>query len=244
MIYLIDDNQSGQRLRQYNISFVEEDYFNGYLTSKEKIEKRDKADDISHLAFLNDAKCILLHTTTEDWDEEKGFLPGSTTNVRKIKEDIADFGDKIPLVLFSNGMGEPVYFHKENPKFIQEIKKNIFYEHLYDFVEHYKNTGEIELRILAWGKNFQAKEVSRLANYLLETIAFLNGTEPFDISLLSDKQQDFKTIIEMALPYTNYRDILNDLERNMVSISEFRNKINLISESFLKYGKNIYPWKQ
>lgn len=244
MIYLIDDNQTDQRRSLYNISFVEEDTFKGYLTSIERLEKREKANDISHLSFLNDAKCILLHTTTEDWDDEKGFLSGSTTNVRKIKEDIADFGDKIPLVLFSNGMSETVYFQKENPNLIREIKKNILYEHLYDFVEYYKNTDEIELRILAWGKNFQAKEVSSLANNLLETIAFLNGTEPFDISQLSNTQQDFKALIEMSLPDTGYLDILSDLENNPISIGDFRNRVNLLSESFLKYGKNIYPWKQ
>ena len=244
MIYLIDDNQTDQRLNLYNISFVEEDTFKGYLTSIERLEKREKANDISHLSFLKDAKCILLHTTTEDWDDEKGFLPGSTTNAGKIKEDIADFGDKIPLVLFSNGMSETVYSQKENPNLIREIKKNILYEHLYDFVEYYKNTGEIELRILAWGKNFQAKEVSHLANNLLETTAFLNGTEPFDISRLSNTQQDFKALIEMSLPDTGYLDILSDLENNPISIGDFRNRVNLLSESFLKYGKNIYPWKQ
>ena len=243
MIYLIDDNQTNQRLSLYNISFVEDDTFKGYLTSIERLEKREEASDISHLEFLKNAKCILLHATTEDWDKEKGFLSGSTTNVRKIREDIADYGDKIPLVLFSNSMGEPVYSYKEKPDFIREIKKNILYEHLYDFVEHYKNTGEIELRILAFGKNFQAKEVSLLANDLLEKVARLSGTEKFEISQLSEKQQGFKTFIEMSLPNANYLDFLNNLQHSPMNISEFRNKVNLINESFLKYGKNIYTWK-
>jgi len=237
MIYLIDDNQSNQRLNQYNISFVEEDTFKGYLISKERIAKREKASDISHLAFLKDAKCILLHITTEDWDEEKGFLSGSTTNVRKIKEDISDFGDETPLVLFSNGMDEPIV---ENPRFISGIKKNLFYEHLYDFIEHYKNTGEIELRILAWGKNFQAKEVSKLTTILLETFAFQESTDKLK---QSDLPEQFQKFIEMSLPSVNYEDILDDLEKNPITVIEFRKRINSITESFLKYGKNIYPWK-
>jgi hypothetical protein len=222
---------------------VEEDIFKGYLTSIERLEKCEKVGDISHLAFLEDAKCILLHTTTEDWNAEKGFLSGSTSNVEKIRADIADCGDKIPLVLFSNGMGEPVYSYKEKPNIIWGIKKNILYEHLYDFVEHYKDRNEIELRILAWGRNFRAKEISLLANDFLETIVLLNGIETFEISKLSDKQQVFKTFIEISISDVNYQDILNNLENNPINIAEFRNKLNLIIESFLKYGKNIYPWK-
>lgn len=243
MIYLIDDNQGNQRLSQYNISFVEEDTFKGYLTSIEKIEKREQASDSSHLEFLKDAKCILLHSTTEDWDADKGFLKGSRTNAIKIKESIAEEGDKIPLVLFSNSMGEPVYSYENNPNYIREIKKNLLYERLYDFVENYKNTGLIELRILAWGKHFQAKEASKLAAILLETVAFLNGTDKFEITSISDRQEVFKAFIEMSLPNANSLDIMRELEDNPINISEFRNKVNLISESFLKYGKNIYPWK-
>ena len=34
-----------------------------------------------HLDFLKTADCILLHTTTEDYNKEKGFISGSKTNV-------------------------------------------------------------------------------------------------------------------------------------------------------------------
>lgn len=242
MIYLIDDNHNDQRLNFYNIHFVEEGIFRRYLTSIERLEKHETTD-ISHLAFLNDAKCILLHITTEDWDKEKGFLKGSTTNVKKIWEEIADHGDKIPLVLFSNDMSEqPIYAYKENPNLIRGIKKNIFYKHLYDFVEHYKNTNEIELRMLAWGKNFQAEEVTYLTNNLLKTVALLHETNIFKINQLSDKQQDFNTLMEKSCIDANYLDILKDLENHPISVGELRKKVNLISESFLKYGKNIYPW--
>ena len=168
MIYLIDDNHNNQRQNQYKIDFVENETFQGILTSVERIEKRERADDISHLEFLKDAKCILLHVSTADWDENEGFLEESTTNVEKIKTIISDYGCYVPLVLFSNKMNETAdYNPQKEPDFIREIKKNIFYKNLYDFVENYKNTGKIELRILAWGKNFKAIEVSRLADELL-----------------------------------------------------------------------------
>jgi len=243
MIYLIDDNQSNQRQKDYSIDFVETGIFQDVLTSIERIEKREKASDFSHLEFLNEAKCILMHVTTEDWDNEKGFLNGSTTNVEKILKDISDFGDKIPLVLFSNSMGNPVYSRKENPNFIREIKKNIFYENLFDFVDYYKNTGKIELRIIAYGKKFVAQEVKQLSQIMLDMVASNKNTEKFVITLLSGKQQIFKEFIELSFPNDNWIIFLNDLEDNPIIISEFRNKINLITESFLKYGKNICPWK-
>lgn len=43
----------------------------------------------------------------------------------KIVESISEEGDKIPLVLFSNGMGEAM-LDKNNISFIREINKTIF----------------------------------------------------------------------------------------------------------------------
>jgi len=245
MIYLIDDNQNNQRQKQYNIDFVENRTFKEILTSIERIERHEYADDISHLEFLKDAKCILLHVTTADWDEEKGFLEGSITNVTKIKETIACEGEKIPLVLFSNKMNEKAdYDYKKNPDFICEIKKNILYERLYDFLEYYKNADKIELRILAFGKNFQAHTVSCLAKELLGTVASISGKEKFLITNISasSKLPIFREFIEISLPNADFKSIIFDLEDNPINVNEFQNKINLITESFLKYGKNIYNW--
>jgi hypothetical protein len=243
MIYLIDDNQNNQRER-LGKNFVDEGVFSTYLTSIEKLEKQVQADDISHLAFLKEAKCILLHATTKDYDKEKeSFMEDSGTNARKIKELISDYGDLIPLVVFSNGE-EGVVYSDKTPNYISAINKNIFYERLWDFVEHYKNLGEIELRILAWGKHFQAKEVSKYANSLLETLAFRNGEDVFKITDISDQQPILKAFVEASFPDTVWLDFLHDLENNPISINDFRNKINQIKESFLKYGKNIRSWKQ
>jgi len=244
MIYLIDDNQNNQR-QSLGIYFVEEDIFNGYLTSVEKIEKREQTNDISHLDFLRKAKCILLHSTIEDWDTEKGFLKGSTTNATKIKESIANEGENIPLVLFSlkeAQSDENIYRPEKNPNFVNLINKNLFYTRLYDFVNYYKDRNIIELRILVYGKNFQAIEIKRLSEIILELVALKNGDDKFAITDISGKQHVFKNFMELSFPDDNWINILNDLEDNPMAISEFRNKINLITESFLKYGKNICSW--
>lgn len=242
MIYLIDDNQNKQR-ENLGIDFVNDETFAEVLTSVEKIEKRGLTE-LSHLDFLNDAACILLHQSTEDYDfEANSFISGSRTNVIKIVESIAQEGDVVSLALFSNGMSETVYNYKITPNFVQQINKNLFYSHLYDFVDYYKQSGKIEMRILAWGKNFQSKEVSELAGNLLGKLAYINGSDIFEIKSVADEQNSLLQFIELSLVKDNAADVLRNLEEDPLTVNEFRDKLNRITESFLKYGKNIYPWK-
>jgi len=243
MIYLIDDNQHNQRKENYNITFVEDGVFDGYLTSIEKLEQGKSSSDTSHLEFLKSADCILLHSTTEDYDKNNGFIHGSRTNVIKIKELISNEGDIIPLVLFSNSMGEAEFNFERNPNYISSIKKNLFYERLFDFLEHYKNTGKVELRIIAWGKNFMSKDVPRLAFEILSAIESKNNSDYLILADLSKVLKNFKIFLEFALPKNNINEILNDIEDNPIKIKDFKKKINQIIESYGKYGKNIYPWK-
>lgn len=242
MIYLIDDNQNWHR-ENIGINFVNDEVYADVLMTIEKIEKR-ALSDLSHLDYLKEADCILLHYSTEDYDfDNEFFISGSRTNVVKIVESIAEEGDKIPLVLFSNGMGEPIVDDKDNIRFIREINKNVFYSHLFDFIEHYKKSGKIELRIVAWGKNYVSKEISALGVLLLDKLAYLKGDDKFDIKFCADIQSELQRFIELSLTKDDISVILEDLKNNPVTINEFREKINLIIESFLKYGKNIYPWK-
>ncbi len=239
MIYLIDDNQNQQRER-LGIDFVDDNSLNGYLIAKDKLEKKP-SNETSHLTFMKDAKCILLHASTEDYSfENEMFISGSLTNVEKIKEYIADYGDNIPLVLFSNGMSVTIYNDSKNPNFISSMNKNEFYKNLLDFINHYKNSNCIELNILAYGKNYLMKELLKVSNLLLFELDLLNETDRLeDVSIMD--MQIFKTFIEKFYAIDNTVDILNDWKS--IKICDFRDKINLIKDSLSKYGKNIYSWK-
>lgn len=243
MIYLIDDNQNNQRLKNYNITFVEDGVFDGYLTSIEKLKEGKSFSDTSHLDFLKTADCILLHTTTEDYDKEKGFLPGSKTNALKIKELISQEGEQIPLVLFSNSMGEAEFDFESNSNYISSIKKNLVYERLSDFLEHYKNTGKVELSILALGKNFTSKGISKLAIEILNSIELKNNSEYLKLYDLSKELKSFKSFVELSFPKNDIDEILNEIEDSPMKIQDFKKKINQTTESYIKYGKNIHSWK-
>lgn len=242
MIYLIDDNQNDLRAR-IGADFVDEGVFDGYLTAIDKLEKKAMAVDTSHLEFLKSADCILLHASTEDWSAEKGFLSGSLTNVRKIREDVADFGDSVPLVLFSNGMENTVFHQEISPNYVQELNKTLFYSRLFDFMEHYKNENKVELRILTWGKNFLANEIGELAKNLLAKIAFNDDSEVFEMRFIEGEEDSFDKFIRVSYPDETINNVMDSIISNSFTVSQFREKINSISESFFKYGKNIYPWQ-
>lgn len=242
MIYLIDDNQNNQRFNNYNITYIEDGCFDGHLKSIEKIKVGKSFSDTSHLKFLEAADCIILHTSTEDYDDARGFLPGSTNNVLKIKELISQEGDQIPLVLFSNAMDAVEFDFENNPKYISAIKKNLLYEHLFDFLEHYKNTAKVELRILAWGKNFSSREITKLSFEILSSVESKEKLEELKLSDLSNIINSFKSFIALSLPKNNFNQIMEEIEDNPIKIKEFRRRINQIKESFDKYGKNIYNW--
>lgn len=241
MIYLIDDNQNNHR-ENMGIDYIRDGVFADIITSVEKIEKRSLSD-LSNLDFLRDADCILLHYSTEDYDfENKTFVSGSRTNAIKIIEYISQEGDEIPLVLFSNGMVDDFSFNNEDIRFVRELNKNSFYSRLYDFLEYYRANKSIELRILIYGKNFIFKEVEMLANTILNSLITIDGNNRFSVSLFQDTKVSLLRLIEISKNSYSKETIIDYLNNESLSVNEFREKINLIVESFLKYGKNIYPW--
>ena len=242
MIYLIDDNQNNQRQINYNITYIEDGVFKGYLTSLEKINPSESYSDVKHLDFLNNADCILLHSSTEDFQINKGFIPGSRSNSIKIKEVISQEGDLIPLVLFSNSMGNPDFDNLEEIRYIRGIKKNLFYERLYDFLQNYQISGKVELKILALGKNYISQETIRFGAEVLTGLQCKGNTDFLQLSDIWPVRNSFKNFIENALSPSEFEKIISSISSQNIQIQDFKKKINLITESYIKYGKNIHNW--
>lgn len=241
MIYLIDDNQNNQRQINYNITYIEDGVFEGYLTSLEKINPSESYSDVKHLDFLSKADCILLHSSTEDFQINKGFIPGSRSNSIKIKEVISQEGDLIPLVLFSNSMGNPDFDNQEEIRYIRGIK-NLFYERLYDFLQNYQISGKVELKILALGKNYISLETIRSGAEVLTALQCKGNTDFLQLSDILPVRNSFKNFIENALSPSEFEKIISSISSQNIQIQDFKKKINLITESYIKYGKNIHNW--
>ncbi len=243
MIYLIDDNQNNLRQQNYNITFLEEGVFDGFIKVIDKLEIGKSLVDFSHLEFLKSADCILLHSTTEDFQDTQGFISGSITNVIKIKDFISMQGKTIPLVLFSNSMGEPDFEANEDLKYIRGIKKNIFYERLYDFLDNYKQTQKIELKIIAIGKNYAAAQNIKLGAEILIALQSKSNADFLQLSDIMSIKSSFEKFIEDALPTSDLEAILKSVKNQTIRVQDFKKNINTILESYTKYGKNIHTWK-
>ena len=216
MIYLIDDTPQSQISTFLNL----EDY-SDILDRREDLSLED-AD------YLMDADCILIHTSYHN-----------RSVLNKIRETVCDFGDNVPLVMFSDSdLPEPV-FDGENRNFIETFKKDVMYSMLPGFLQYYRGSGKADLNVLAYGEQWIRKEVNTMAAKLLSKIMFLKGDSPLDKDDID--AESLMTILNLSQPeigVTLY-DILEDEQ----TVKEFRENINAITESFNTYGKNVYHWK-
>lgn len=190
----------------------------------------DRREDLSleDADYLMDADCILIHTSYHN-----------RSVLNKIRETVCDFGDNVPLVMFSDSdLPEPV-FDGENRNFIETFKKNVMYSMLPGFLQYYRGSGKADLNVLAYGEQWIRKEVNTMASKLLSKIMFLKGDSPLDKDDID--AESLMTILNLSQPeigVTLY-DILEDEQ----TVKEFRENINAITESFNTYGKNVYHWK-
>jgi hypothetical protein len=231
MIYLIDDNQGNQQVDKFGIQYINEGLFSDFLVSIERLEKN------VDLSFVKNAECILLHTTTEDI-VNGNFKQGSVSNATKIIKEISDNGEKIPLVLFSEQMSEIAIMPNQN--YIRAIKKSTFYSNLFDFLSLFKESKELEFKILANGKNFRSIEISSYLRILTENLEFRNANDLIKLKDINLKV--FNLLIEMSSINCTFEKLIEDLEDSPVTVQKFRENLAYINQSFTNYGKNIYGW--
>lgn len=243
MIYLIDDNKDDKRVKEMGLGFVDDGTFKQFLKPISHLKKVDDLESIEGLSFLSDAKCILVHKTTDDCDDNFNFIKDSTTNAEKIIDKISNYGVNIPLIIFSNRMSENAgYNYDENPNCIFQIKKNTFYNRLYDFLIHYQNTQKIELRIIAFGKNYKAVEISRYSKILIEGVAQNPPNTLLDLRFI--RLSVLRVFHELANIQQSFDDFVNELEDNPITVFKFIENISIIIESINEYGENIYNWQK
>jgi len=237
MIYLIDDNKNNKRVNEMKIHYVDNDDFKSILKPIEKLKKN------CDLSFLKDAECILIHKTTDDCDSDGEFIDNSNTNALKIIEEISEYGEKIPLVIFSNRMDEKAtYSFIESPNCIFKIKKSIFYIRLYDFLSEYKTHGKIELRIIAHGKNFRSEESDKAGKAIIDYLLKYSLHKKFDVTMVDiDTLRSFYSLLELE---DNFDVFFQELQSSSITVKQFVIKITQALESIEQYGKYIYNWKK
>lgn len=215
MIHLIDDTPCGM-LQQY---LRIEDYAD-VLTRIEELS----AD---MLPTLKGSDCILIHSSYHDAQMKKKIAV------------IADYGDDIPLVNFSDGDLPEAEWDSDN--FIVSFKKSVMYSFLPVFLSSYRRTGEVDLKMLTDGTHYMRKEASTLATEILTPLMFIGER---CMTVLNECQTAaLKNLVSLSQPRLGitFRDVMADV--SVMSVGDFRSQISRIVDDFNRYGENIHSWR-
>lgn len=232
-ILLIDDNSKNQR-EAYDASFVDEEEFYDSLLHIEMVNSQ------SDLSFLDDVSCVMIHDSLEDYVDGE-FKPDS----HKAKDRIEEFvqSKNLPYVLFSDGHAMTADWREDIPNVVFSIKKSEFYRHLRHFLDYYRKTEIIDLRLIAYGKDFLKQMMSMWCQAVITKLADAPDDKVIDMSKIENRS--LRLIIEHAQPKIgiSFNEVMCDIEDGNISASNLRNNINNILSSVKKYGTNISAWK-
>lgn len=231
-IFLIDDNVDGNR-QKYGGGFVDDGLYKNSLVV---IDKLSPDNDIS---FIENASCILLHKSLEDFFDGS-FHDDSHKVAMQIRKQ-PQVGNSLPLVLFSDGDTNDLGDLRGQTIF--SLSKRAFYGRLESFVQHFQNEHEVELKLLAYGQNYIAYLANRIATALFVRLQDLQDFEKLPAPRIHC--DEMRQLVSWSQPLIGktYIEIIRDLTLNPISVREFKNRINNIIESIQDYGKNIYTWK-
>ncbi len=186
---------------------------------------------------LQSASCIMIHKSYRD-------AGGQSANVLdRICDDITDYGDRIPLVLFSDGdvANRPVV---EGPSFISSLKKSEFYLRLPAFLENYRSTDLISMDLLASGDSPSVQTAISLGRSILTSPAlrFLSDDSNVDLSVLPNTE--IIRFLNFASPAVGITP--EDLERfasSGLKAGRLKQNIRKIITSSSEYGQNLHHWE-
>lgn len=215
MIYLIDDTPV-EMLHRY----LKVEDFSDTLTRVEEL-------DAAALATLRGCDCILIHSSFHD------------SQMKKKVFQIADYGDEIPLVSFSDGdLPEAEW---DGDRFITAFKKSVMYSFLPVFLSSYRKTGSIDLKILAEGEHHLRKDAGTLATTILTPLMFIG--EKAHVILNDVQKNALKELLELSQPeiQLTFADIQEEI--GSMTVGDLRLQVSRIVDDFNKYGKNVHSWR-
>ena len=235
-VYLIDDNSKKQR-DVYGATFVDDNVYDDCLVHIERL------NGDSDFSFLQDAACIMVHDSLEDWIDE-GFHHDS----HKAKERIEDYllTLDVPNVLFSDG--HPIHgdWSEARPNVVSKIKKSEFYLNLRPFLDLYRSSGTLDLRIIAFGKEFIRHFANKYGQVIASQLLDINGREPLQVeSMDKNARIALRHIIEYGQPQLSktFDEVMAEIEDGDITVEQLMYNINNVVNNINKYGKNISPWK-
>ena len=223
-IILIDDNSKNQR-ELYNASFVDREEYADCLYH---IEKLNSNTDFS---FLDDARCILLHDSLDDYIDTK-FVPGSRIAKERIIEKIKNCG--IPHVYFSDGHPLVGEWDPANPNEVKNIKKSEFYSNLKPFLDLYRE-GLFDLRAIAYGEQYEKKELTILLQRIIESLSCYRDKDTLTKSMIDEAVcEQFMEKVKLVSTL-NYSKIEDGIITEKIKVGQFRTLLNTLANRAIRY---------
>ena len=229
MIYLFDDTNS-RYIAQY-INLLE------YTDIIEHVSQACLNDVLQMEPALLDAEWIFIHKSFQDSD-------GRPRKVfEKVSYDIANDGDDVPLLWFSDeDLAEP-HVDEDCDNFIDGYKKSVFYSRLPKFLEDRRKTGRTKIELLLFGEGLEQRTPIIAAETLLNDIR--DKEDSTFVSLSEISSTELMYLINTSRPQIGleYLSIVKKIENGEITVKEFRENIRSIAESYIVYGTNIHNWK-
>ena len=224
-IILIDDNQSNLRER-YSASFIDNGEYDDLLVHKEKL------NDNSDFTFLKDAACILLHDSLDDFVEGQ-FISGGR-KARKTIKNIME-GSDIPYVIFSDGHSIIGDWNPSERNVVRSIKKSEFYRNLKGFLDAYRESSHIDLRLIAYGSDYEKRELVVLLQNVFDELKSVNDKEILTFFLIdADLLERFFNKVKHVSSLT-YERLCDSINAGKLTVGKFKAYINSLATHAIKY---------
>ena len=225
-IILIDDNKSNQR-EIYGAAFVDNGEFEDCLIHKEELNEN------SDFSFLDDAACVLLHDSLADYVDGK-FVSGS----RMAKECVTDKikANKIPYVVFSDGHSVIGDWSQTNPNVVRSIKKSEFYRNLKEFLEAYRESGVVDLRLIAYGNEFEKRELIYLLQQIFDELNNSSDKETLTLSSTNaDLLERFFGKINHVSNSITFEKLCESINAGKLTVGKFKAYVNSLASHAIRY---------
>ena len=223
-IIIIDDNKSNQR-EIYGASFVDMEEYEDCLFHVEQLNEN------SDFSFLDDAACVLLHDSLEDYVDGK-FVAGSRMSKELIKDRIKD---KIPYVIFSDGHSIIGDWDPSERNVVRSIKKSEVYRNLKGFLDTYRESSHIDLRLIAYGSDYQKRELVVLLQKVFEELKYVNDREILNFSFVDTDllERFFKKVNHVS--NLTYEKLCDSINAGKLTVGKFKAYINSLASHAIKY---------
>lgn len=189
-------------------------------------------------ASLETADCILMHRSFRD----EG---GRTAEIcEQVIDEIASYGDNIPLVIFSDGdmAGKP---EMENDRFVSAIKKSEMYHRLPAFLESFRLNRKVELILLAKGESSDVLAAITIGKRVLDNscIRFLTDNTAVPEELLSIPE--LGGFLNYSRPEigVDYKCLSDAIKGGTLSVGKLRYNFRRSINDFVAYGRNLHHWE-